>query len=113
MIRADWLGFRGDDTWMIWGEHSQELFDEFLEKLNGIHPKKIKWEAVFEKDGQLPFLDVLVVRNEDGSFTTTVYRKPTHSDRYLCWTSNHPVKDKLSSGIRALRAITTTALRRA
>ncbi|CAM9752391.1 unnamed protein product, partial [Heterosigma akashiwo] len=41
------------------------------------------------------------VRNEDGSFTTTVYRKPTHSDRYLHWTSNHPVKDKLS-GIRTL-----------
>ncbi|CAM9745842.1 unnamed protein product [Heterosigma akashiwo] len=66
VIRADWLRFR-DDTWMIW-EQSQELFDEFLEKLNGIHPK-IKWEAVFEKNGQLPFLDVLVVRNEDGSFT--------------------------------------------
>ncbi|CAM9645274.1 unnamed protein product, partial [Heterosigma akashiwo] len=98
VIRADWLRFR-DDTWMIW-EHSQELFDEFLKKLNGIHPK-IKWEAVFEENGQLPFLDVLVVRNEDGSFTTTVYRKPTHSDRYLHWTSNHPVKDKLS-GIRTL-----------
>ena len=86
-------------TEWIW-EHSQELFDEFLKKLNGIHPK-IKWEAVFEENGQLPFLDVLVVRNEDGSFTTTVYRKPTHSDRYLHWTSNHPVKDKLS-GIRTL-----------
>ncbi|CAN0061766.1 unnamed protein product, partial [Heterosigma akashiwo] len=98
VIRADWLRFR-DDTWMIW-EHSQELFDEFLKKLNGIHPK-IKWEAVFEDNGQLPFLDVLVVRNEDSSFTTTVYRKPTHSDRYLHWTSNHPVKDKLS-GIRTL-----------
>ena len=48
MIRADWLRFR-DDTWMIW-EHCQELFDEFLKKLNGIHPK-IKWEAVFEKKG--------------------------------------------------------------
>ncbi|CAM9711402.1 unnamed protein product, partial [Heterosigma akashiwo] len=98
VIRADWLRFR-DDTWMIW-QHSQELFDEFLKKLNDIHPK-IKWEAVFEENGQLPFLDVLVVRNEDGSFTTTVYRKPTHSDRYLHWTSNHPVKDKLS-GIRTL-----------
>ncbi|CAM9812826.1 unnamed protein product, partial [Heterosigma akashiwo] len=59
VIRADWLRFR-DDTWMIW-QHSQELFDEFLKKLNDIHPK-IKWEAVFEENGQLPFLDVLVVR---------------------------------------------------
>ncbi len=53
----------GSITWMIW-EHSQELFDEFLKKLNGIHPK-IKWEAVFEVHGQLPFLGVLVVRNEN------------------------------------------------
>ena len=50
---------------------------------------RIKCEAVFEKNEQLP------------SLTTTVYRKPTHSDRYLHWTSNHPVKDKLS-GIRTL-----------
>ena len=56
---------------------------------------------MFKENGQLAFLDVLVVRNEDGSFTTTVYRKPTHSDRYLHWTSNHHVKDKLS-GIRTL-----------
>ncbi|CAM9495965.1 unnamed protein product [Heterosigma akashiwo] len=48
VIRADWLRFC-DDTWVIW-EHSQELFDEFLGKLNGIHPK-IKWEAVFEENG--------------------------------------------------------------
>ena len=61
VIRADWLRFR-DDTWMIW-EHFLELFDEFLKKLNGIQPK-IKWEAVFEENGQLPFLDVLVVRND-------------------------------------------------
>jgi hypothetical protein len=85
---------------MLW-EHSKELFYEFLGKLNGLHPS-IQWEPVFEENGQLPFLDVLVVRNEDGSFTTTVYRKPTHSDRYLHWTSNHPVKDKLS-GIRTLK----------
>jgi len=38
---------------------------------------------------------------KDGSFTTTVYRKTTHSDRYLNWTSNHPVKEKLY-GIRTL-----------
>jgi hypothetical protein len=114
VVKADWLRFR-DDTWLIW-EHSDELFGEFIEKLNGLHPK-IQWEPVFEENGQLPFLDVLVVRNKDGSFTTTVYRKPTHSDRYLHWTSNHPVKDKLS-GIRTLRFrarhyCSTESLRRA
>ena len=49
MIGADWLRFC-DDTWVIW-EHSQKLFDEFLEKLNGIH-SKTQWEPVFEDNGQ-------------------------------------------------------------
>jgi hypothetical protein len=80
VVKADWLRFR-DDTWLIW-EHSDELFGQLIEKLNGLH-LKIQWEPVFEENGQLPFLDVLVVRNKDGSFTTTVYIKPTHSDRYL------------------------------
>ncbi|CAN0139047.1 unnamed protein product, partial [Heterosigma akashiwo] len=100
VIRADWLRFR-DDTLMIWG-HSQELFDEFLKKANGIHPK-IKWEAVFEKNRQLPFLDVTLhgtnVEKKKEKMRMALYRKPPHSDRYLHWTSNHPVKDKLS-GIR-------------
>ena len=29
-------------------------------------------------DGTLPFLDVLVIPQPDGSLATTVYRKPTH-----------------------------------
>jgi len=36
------------------------------------------------------------VRNENGLSTTTVYWEPMHSDRYLHWTFNHPVRDKLS-----------------
>ena len=41
-------------------------------------------------------------REKDGSFTTSVYRKATHTDRYLHFRSNHLTKDKLS-GINTLR----------
>ena len=42
-----------------------------------------------EKDGTLPFLDVLVIKEEDGSLGHTVYRKNTHTNRYLHADSNH------------------------
>ena len=45
-------------------------------------------------DGSLPFLDILITPKEDGSLSTTVYRKPTHTDLYLQWDSNHTITSK-------------------
>ncbi|KAJ9574561.1 hypothetical protein L9F63_008272 [Diploptera punctata] len=36
-----------------------------------------------EQEQRLPFLDVLVIRRPDGRLAHTVYRKSTHTDRYL------------------------------
>ena len=44
----------------------------------------------------MPFLDILITPKEDGSLSTTVYRKPTHTDLYLQWESNHTVSLKYS-----------------
>ena len=49
-----------------------------------------------EENGCLPFLDVLVKRDENGSLNTAVYRKPTHTDRLLDFDSYHPVTHKRS-----------------
>ena len=50
----------------------------------------------FGSDGSMPFLDTLVIPRSDGSFSTTVYRKPTHTDLYLQWDSHHTIAAKYS-----------------
>ncbi|GJQ80091.1 hypothetical protein Trydic_g19374 [Trypoxylus dichotomus] len=47
-----------------------------------------------ERDGQHPFLDVLVNRNRDRTLGHRIYRKPTHADRYLHYNFNHHPKQK-------------------
>ncbi|KFD61049.1 hypothetical protein M514_08438 [Trichuris suis] len=42
-----------------------------------------------EVSGKLPFLDSLVIRMPE-RVKTNVYRKPTHSDRYIHFSSHHP-----------------------
>ncbi|XP_013142201.1 PREDICTED: uncharacterized protein LOC106106199 [Papilio polytes] len=61
---------------------TRQGLSSLLDHLNGIHPK-IVFTTEVERDGTLPFLDVLVKREPTGSLVHTVYRKPTHTDRYL------------------------------
>ena len=51
----------------------------------------------------LPFLDTLI-KPTANSIESTVYRKPTHTDRYLDYNSNHPISAK-SSVIHTLNLI--------
>ena len=44
----------------------------------------------------MPFLDILITPNEDGSLSTTVYRKPNHTDLYLQCDCHHTVSSKYS-----------------
>ena len=47
-----------------------------------------------ENNRKLSFLDVLITRVEDEKLEFTVYRKPTHTDRYLQRTSNPHLRQK-------------------
>ena len=86
-----WLRFV-DDTFVInRAEHSQDL----LHHINS-QDAHIQFTVEPIQQGSLPFLDTLVTIQLDNTFSTTVYRKPTHTDQYLQWDSNHHITAKHS-----------------
>ena len=74
-----------DDTFTIFN-HDTDLA-KFLDHLNSIAPS-IRFTMELENNNSLPFLDVLVTKEESG-LTTSVYYKKTHTGRYLDYNSNH------------------------
>ncbi|XP_072035243.1 uncharacterized protein [Amphiura filiformis] len=55
----------------------------------------IKFTTEGEEDRALAFLDTHTVIQADGSLRIKIYLKPTHTDQYLNFESNHPVQHKL------------------
>ena len=81
-----------DDTFVIAkAEHSQTL----LQHISRQDPH-IQFTVKPTQQGSLPFLDTLVTIEPDNIFSTTAYRKPTHTDQYIHWYSNHHIKAKQS-----------------
>ena len=80
-----------DDTFSVL---LTRIIQAFHDHINSIS-RSIKWTREEEKDGKLPILDVLITRKPDGSVSTSVYRKPTHTDLYLHYDSHHPQQCKL------------------
>ena len=76
-----------DDTFCIIAKGKE---DSFLDHINDVRPS-IKFTMEREQDGKLPFLDCSLQRDGTGHITSKVYRKKTHTDRYLQYHSHHPV----------------------
>ena len=67
----------------------------FLNHLSSVEPS-IQFTVKIESNGKLPFLDVLLEHEADGLISTTVYRKPTHKDQYLDFSSHPPLTHKIT-----------------
>ena len=83
-----------DDIYVIQkAEHSQLL----LQHINTQDPHiQFTMEEPSTTEGSLPFLDTQVAPGSNNTLFTTVYRKPTHTDQYLHWDSNHYTRAKHS-----------------
>ena len=81
----------------IWKRYVDDTFtildcrnvDSFLQHLNNQQPS-IRFTMETENDYKLAFLDTAVSREPDGRLTTSVYRKPMHTDQYLAYDFHHP-----------------------
>ncbi len=75
-----------DDVFALWPHTQQHLlhFKSHLNKQN----MSIQFTTEEENNNKLSFLDVEIER-ENGHFITSIYRKKTHTDRYLNYKSNH------------------------
>ena len=74
----------GDDVYSI---VKRTHLENFFHHINNLH-QNIKFTMEEEKNGELAFLDTLLKRN-NGEIFVLVYRKPTHTDQYLHYSSHH------------------------
>ena len=78
-----------NDIFFVW-KGSKEDLEMFVWKLNGIeHRVQFTLEVEKEEFLALAFLDVGILKKE-GKLVTKIYRKPTHTQQYIHWGSNHP-----------------------
>lgn len=69
--------------------------DKTLEMLNS-QSATIKFTQVSEENGQLPFLDLLLIRNNENRIDVSVYHKPTSTQRFIPSTSHCPIQHKMA-----------------
>ena len=82
-----------DDTCVIQHQSHKE---EFLSHINSVDSAIQFTVEDAKEDGSIPFLDTLISPEQNGTFSIGVYRKPTHTDLYFPWDSNHNLSAKYS-----------------
>ena len=81
------LWYRYVDDTFTFIQHDK--IDHVIGIINNFHPD-IKFTYEKEQEGSIAFLDVKLIRKENGSFITEVYRKKTDTNIYLHWNSFSP-----------------------
>ena len=108
---TNWMRYVDDTFAFIKPGEEEHVKNE----LDNYH-QNIKFTYEMEKDGKLPFLDVMITKNEDTSTSleTSVYRKVTNTDIYMNWKAHAPTTWKIAT-LKSLvkRAITISSTKKA
>ena len=59
--------------------------NDFKQYLNSLD-KQVQWTMELEEENTLAFTDILITRTDD-KLITKVYRKATHTNKYIYWRS--------------------------
>ena len=81
-----------DDVYAIAKIENVDAFHKHRNKINS----SIQFTVEMDTSGSIVFLDVLFTHELDGSLSTSIFRKPTHTGRYLPFNSHHPFFQKVS-----------------
>ena len=66
--------------------------EKFFHHIKNMHQNiNVTMEA--ENNGELAFFDIFLKQN-NGKISVLVYKKPTHSDQYLSYSSHHQTSSK-------------------
>lgn len=66
-----------------------------LGTFNSFH-SKLQFTIERESNNSIPFLDILLIRSNNNTIKTDWYQKPTFSERFLNYNSNHSFKQKIN-----------------
>ena len=93
-----------DDTILfIPKDKINNIVDEFNK-----HHERLKFTFEIENNNSIPFLNILIIRNNDNTIFTNWYRENTFSGRFLNYFSNHPIQHKIEIKFVSLIKISST-----
>ena len=74
----------------------KDAIQQTVGRLNSFHPK-IQFTYEVDKKQCLSFLDICIIRNNNGKADTTVFWKQTNQDLYMIWGSFSPKSWRLGT----------------
>ena len=74
-----------DDVLILWKKCTHFDLNDLKQYLNSIE-ERVQWTMELEEERSLPFTDILITRL-DNKLITKVYRKATHTNKYINWRS--------------------------